>query len=74
MPQLPAGEVGMSVDATNEALLTFLGIPPNVPVAQVEITVTPDDYPRVILTLLLTDPPGTAESRLFYLVPYSEKP
>ena len=64
----------MSVIAANKALLSFLGLPPDAPVVRIDITGTPDDYPRVIVTQLLTDPADTTESRLFYLVPRSEKP
>ena len=64
----------MSVFAANQALLSFLGIPPNALVVRVEVTATQDDYPKVIVTQLLTDTADITESRLFYLVPRSEKP
>ena len=64
----------MSVDATNQALLVFLGIPPSTPVLKIEIIATADDYPRVIVTQQLTEITDTTTSRLFYLVPYSQKP
>ena len=64
----------MNFTAANEALLNFLGIPLNAPIVKIEVIATPDDYPRVIVTHLLADPADTTESRLFYLVPRSEKP
>ena len=66
--------MGMSVKDTNRALMDFLGIPLNAPIVKIEVIATPDDYPRVIVTHLLADPADTTESRLFYLVPRSEKP
>lgn len=64
----------INIIAANKALLNFLGIPLNAPIVRVEVIATPDDYPRVIVTQLLADPADTTESRLFYLVPRSEKP
>jgi|GEM_PF-5504095 len=64
----------MSIYAANKAVMDLLGLPFDHPVVKIEITATPEDYPRVIVTQLLTDPADTTEARLFYLVPRNEKP
>ena len=70
MPPLPAGEMGMSVNETNLALIEFLGIDSASGVTQIEVIASPDHYPKVIVTRLLTDSIWKTEARMFKLVPY----
>ena len=70
MPPLLTGEVGMSVKDANRALMDFLGIDPDSSVIKIEVTATPDHFPMVMVTKLLTDKTWKTESRMFELVPY----
>ena len=60
----------MSANKTNLALMEFLGIDPASGVTQIEVIATPDNYPKVIVTRLLTDSIWKTEARMFKLVPY----
>ena len=59
----------MSANETNLALMEFLGIDPASGVTQIEVIATPDNFPKVIVTLLLTDSIWKTEARMFKLVP-----
>ena len=66
----PAGEVGMSINETNLALMEFLGIDPASGVTHVEVIASADHYPKVIVSRLLTDSTWKTEARMFKLVPH----
>ena len=70
MPPPPAGEVGMSINETNLALMEFLGIDPASNVTHVEVIASADHYPKVIVSRLLTDSTWKTEARMFKLVPH----
>ena len=50
--------------------MDFLGIDPDSSVIKIEVTATPDHFPMVMVTKLLTDKTWKTESRMFELVPY----
>ena len=70
MPPTAAGEVGMSANETNLALMEFLGIDPSSGVTRIEVIATPDNFPKVIVTRLLLDSVWKTEARMFKLVPH----
>ena len=60
----------MSANETNLALMEFLGIDPASGVTQIEVIASPDHYPKVIVTRLLTDSIWKTEARMFKLAPH----
>ena len=60
----------MSANETNLALMEFLGIDPSSGVTRIEVTATPDNFPKVIVTRLLLDSVWKTEARMFKLVPH----
>lgn len=55
---------------TNLALMEFLGIDPTSNVTRIEVIASPDYYPKVIVTRMLSDSIWKTEVRMFKLVPY----
>ena len=62
--------MGMTMQETNLALMEFLGIDPTSNVTRIEIIASPDYYPKVIVTRMLSDSIWKTEVRMFKLVPY----
>ena len=60
----------MTMQETNLALMEFLGIDPTSNVTRIEIIASPDYYPKVIVTRMLSDSICKTEVRMFKLVPY----
>jgi hypothetical protein len=60
----------MTMQETNLALMEFLGIDPTSNVTRIEIIASPDYYPKVIVTRMLSDSIWKTEVRMFKLVPY----
>ena len=60
----------MSANETNLALMEFLGIDPSSGVTRIEVTATPDNFPKVIVTRLLLASVWKTEARMFKLVPH----
>ena len=60
----------MTMQETNLALMEFLGIDPTLNVIRIEVIASPDYYPKVIVTRMLSDSIWKTEVRMFKLVPY----
>jgi hypothetical protein len=60
----------MTMQETNLALMEFLGIDPTSNVTRIEVIASPDYYPKVIVTRMLSDSIWKTEVRMFKLVPY----